>query len=475
MEKKSLLFLIVLLMGSFGFIKAQIVDFETGDFSQHEFTNDGDYAWTVVVEECGNHFAQSSNGGVASSTSTLSATHDFATDGYIAFEYNCMGEGSSTYWDHCDFLIDGEIIFTHGSDHTGWDSFIQLLSAGSHTFTWSYTKDGSVNPTGDYFAIDNILFEEGFPCVAPTSLQVSGITMVASWNGIADVYTLQYRAQGTTTWNTIPNITENTTTLPALDFGTYEAQVQADCDAGNWASTTFSVNDPSNYNVCVILEAHDVWGDGSGYQMLLDADATAYGTIIPETGGLTSSGDAPAGLYDNFEFLIPEDADGSTTTVHIVFDGEVAVMIPAGIYDWCIVNPTPGDRLWIASSQGSCPGRYDNFEFEADRTYRFLISNYGTNDGVELLVGGGSAPSTTVENMEKVMSIYPNPASEKIVVTSEVTVNEYKVYDVTGAEVMSNKVNNGTFEVNVDNLAAGVYYMRIYSDGLVQSKKFVVE
>ena len=760
MVKKSLLFLAVLLMGSFGFIKAQTVDFETGDFSQHDFTNDATYAWTIVTEGS-NHFAQSGNGGVASTSSTLSATHDFATAGYIAFDYNCMGEGSSTYWDHCDFLIDGSQIFTHGADHTGWDSFLQVLSAGSHTFTWSYTKDGSVNPTGDYFAIDNIVFGEGSPCVAPTSLSVSGNTMVATWNGVADVYTFQYRAEGTTSWTTISNITANTTTLPTLDYGTYEAQVQADCDAGNWTSTTFTVNDPSNYNVCVILEAHDVWGDGSGYQMLLDADATAYGTIIPESGGLTSSGNAPAGLYDNFEFLIPEDADGNLTTTHIVFDGEVAIMIPAGTYDWCIVNPTPGDRLWIASSQGPCPGRYDNFEFEADHTYRFVLGVYGSNDGVEMIVSGG-ASSTTIgsaavtnyaapaynahpnvgltvptgahysiqsatwycngtamtssdtfndesasyymgvvfapesgydfadnvnvtfngsataydaanshlnsdgtyyaqtiayhvvnaliydfedstmqgwttidadgdgytwvlgseamdygyghdgsvdmvlsqsyinsagalnpdnylvtptkaaynyfsffacaqdaayasehfgvavstgsnnnasdfvmlqewtmtsksakgeaktkgtraqgnwyeytvdlsayagqeiwiairhfnctdwfyldvddiavgigdavnETEANIMSVYPNPATEKLVVTSEAIVNEYTVYDVTGAAVMSNKVNNNTFEINVDNLAAGVYYIRIYSNGLVQSKKFVVE
>ena len=44
----------------------------------------------------------------------------------------------------------------------------------------------------------------------------------------------------------------------------------------------------------VTLTADDVWGDGSGYQMLLDADANAYGTIIPATGPLTSSGNADA-------------------------------------------------------------------------------------------------------------------------------------------------------------------------------------
>jgi hypothetical protein len=30
------------------------------------------------------------------------------------------------------------------------------VAAGEHTFTWTYSKDGSVNPTGDFFALDNI-------------------------------------------------------------------------------------------------------------------------------------------------------------------------------------------------------------------------------------------------------------------------------------------------------------------------------
>ncbi|MBP5643285.1 MAG: choice-of-anchor J domain-containing protein, partial [Bacteroidales bacterium] len=117
-----------------------VIDFETGDFSQYDFNNTSSYAWTVV-EEDGNHYMKSGNAGVASSTSTISATHVFESDGYIAFDYNCMGEGSSTFWDHCDFAIDGTQIFTHGADHQGWDSFLQELAAGSHTFTWSYTKD----------------------------------------------------------------------------------------------------------------------------------------------------------------------------------------------------------------------------------------------------------------------------------------------------------------------------------------------
>lgn len=30
------------------------------------------------------------------------------------------------------------------------------VPGGTHTLTWSYSKDGSVNPVGDYFAVDNV-------------------------------------------------------------------------------------------------------------------------------------------------------------------------------------------------------------------------------------------------------------------------------------------------------------------------------
>ena len=148
---------------------------------------------------------------------------------------------------------------------------------------------------------------------------------------------------------------------------------------------------PEGY-CAVVLAADDVWQDGSGYQMLLDADATAYGTIIPTTGGLTTSGDASDAVYAEFEYKIPENADGSLYTSNIIIDDAVTLMIPAGIYDYCITNPTPGDRVWIASSNGNIPGRYDDFEFAAGATYVFYVSFGGQNDQVDLEVIDPNAP-----------------------------------------------------------------------------------
>ena len=153
---------------------------------------------------------------------------------------------------------------------------------------------------------------------------------------------------------------------------------------------------PEGY-ASVTLTAGNVWDDGTGYQMLLDEDAIAYGTIIPETGGLTTSGDASADVYAEFEYKIPENADGAMTTQNIVLDNSITILIPAGVYDWCITNPTPGDRVWIASANGSIGGRYDDFEFASGAAYEFVVSLGGQNDQVDLVVDDPTAPAIPTE------------------------------------------------------------------------------
>ena len=156
----------------------------------------------------------------------------------------------------------------------------------------------------------------------------------------------------------------------------------------------------------VTLEAHDVWGDGSGYQMLFDADTVAIGPngVVPETGPLTTSGDASSDIYDLFEYKIPENADGSLTTENVIVDGSVSILIPAGVYDYVITNPTPDDRVWIASDGGDVPGRWNNVQFSAGINYVFTITldESSGNDAVGLTATApgqaGTAPeSTSVE------------------------------------------------------------------------------
>ena len=144
----------------------------------------------------------------------------------------------------------------------------------------------------------------------------------------------------------------------------------------------------------IILEAHNVWGDGSGYQMLLDADHNLYGDKIPEKGALWDNANPPADLYNSFEYKIPGNADPSTTPQYMVVDGEGYVDIPAGVYDFCIAAPEAGKKIWIAGDKDG-PTRADDYRFEAGKTYRFTM--YAPD-------GGGDAAKLTITQTGEVQT-----------------------------------------------------------------------
>lgn len=156
----------------------------------------------------------------------------------------------------------------------------------------------------------------------------------------------------------------------------------------------------------IILEADDVWGDGSGYQMLLDADANTSGVLwdsshyIYVDGEQYSGGDLPSSYYDEFEYIIPTNAaDGSLEAPNSVVTGSVTITIPAGTYDFIILNPTPGDRIYVAAAAGDVDTANDDFVFEAGKTYHFTMQKFGDNDGAALEVTSPMGEWTVVENV----------------------------------------------------------------------------
>ena len=118
------------------------------------FATSFDYPWTNIVE--GDRvYARSGNQGVHSSTSLLVTDVTLAHDGTVSFDYKAWGEGGN--YDACIFLVDGTQLFSYGSKQNSWVNYTAPLTAGTHTLTWCYDKDGSINPEGDYFAVDNVV------------------------------------------------------------------------------------------------------------------------------------------------------------------------------------------------------------------------------------------------------------------------------------------------------------------------------
>ena len=120
-----------------------------------QFSSAGNYPW-ITVNADGRSYAQSGNQGIASSTSELTATVNLSQSYTLSFDFRAWGEGSSTAWDRCVFSIDGVEQFRYGALDNDWETYMVEIPAGNHTLSWSYSKDSSVNPDGDFFAIDNV-------------------------------------------------------------------------------------------------------------------------------------------------------------------------------------------------------------------------------------------------------------------------------------------------------------------------------
>ncbi|MBO2522377.1 MAG: hypothetical protein CW336_00730 [Bacteroidetes bacterium] len=145
-----------------------IVDFETGDFSQAEFTLPAQYPWAITTTNPyeGTYCMKSTCEGVASGVSSIEATVD------VPFEEAKMGfyvrVSSETNYDKFHFYIDG---VEKGSALSGELPYAYKefsVTGGTHTYKWEYAKDGSVNANDDCIYVDNItMFRKDEP-VPPT-------------------------------------------------------------------------------------------------------------------------------------------------------------------------------------------------------------------------------------------------------------------------------------------------------------------
>lgn len=146
-------------------------DFETGDLSTIPWVTSGNRSWSIIAQSnvpphnplVGNYVAKTPLLGNNESAS-LSVTLNVAS-GYMSYWYFLSSESSERsdsltcdpcYFDQLIFTIDGSA--TKLAQTNDWVRVSFPVSAGTHTFTWTYIKDGSVTSGLDAGWIDYIEF-----------------------------------------------------------------------------------------------------------------------------------------------------------------------------------------------------------------------------------------------------------------------------------------------------------------------------
>lgn len=77
-------------------------------------------------------------------------------------------------------------------------------------------------------------------------------------------------------------------------------------------------------------------------------------------------------------------------------------------------------------------------------------------------------------SMENTTMVYPNPAKDVINVTAASNINSIEVYSITGQLLISENGNDMQSQINVSELANGIYMMKISTEDGVINKKFNV-
>ena len=138
-------------------------NFETIDFSAHDWQLAGQSDWYIQDDEVhdGNYAARSGDIG-NSQFSEISVEYNVMNSGSISFAAKVSSEqgNSGTIYDHLTFYIDGEQMTLLGGE-LDWNEYSFMVSAGQHTFRWVYEKDTAGSSGDDCAWIDRIIFPPG--------------------------------------------------------------------------------------------------------------------------------------------------------------------------------------------------------------------------------------------------------------------------------------------------------------------------
>ena len=82
---------------------------------------------------------------------------------------------------------------------------------------------------------------------------------------------------------------------------------------------------------------------------------------------------------------------------------------------------------------------------------------------------------SVIEISDSKLNVYPNPVVTELVITNESAITSCEIYTITGEMVYNLSCNTTNVVVNVENLTAGSYIVRIAAEGTVQTRRFIKE
>ena len=288
----------------------------------------------------------------------------------------------------------------------------------------------------------------------------------------------------------------NAQVIQSNDFDSYTAGAHmAQSDSINWTTWSnlpgsaedgyiSSVQASSGTNSLMISKDNDqVWilGDSTtgkyelSFKIYVPADSTAYFNVLHKFAGGASE-------WSNECYILPHDSSfrlyvGGNDTAHILFTFDTWHTIKYGVdlsSDFVyMMYDTDTVFSWPWSLDGS--GNTGLVQIGAMDFYGYDLYSAGN---VRLYVDDvkfENIVNVATKDLKESSSLkmFPNPVSDVLNIRTSKTMKTAKILDMSGSVIKSYNVNDRNFQINVENLASGLYYIQMNFGTSIAVRKFV--
>lgn len=367
-------------------------------------------------------------------------------------------------------------------------------SATSSTFDWDNDGTGDNDDTEDLLNVVagtyNLVLIDNNNCEAtlqatvtePTAISISGSTIDLDCNGDTDGEVNINVTGGTVAtdysydWNSGAHTTADIT---GLIGGSYNLTVT---DDNNCAETSsFTINEPDAVAVSESIIDVDCNGNSTGEiditvtggtiatdysydwnsgafstEDLTGLAAGSYNVVVTDDNNCTGSG--------SYTVNEPTAISGSATSTDEINgnDGSIDLTVSGGTsaytYSWTGPN---GFTSTDEDPTGLEAGTYDVT----------VTDNNGCTFMTQAVVGSQVGLD---ENAKISLKLYPNPTQGTFFVDAQSNIDMIHILDASGKVLLTKEVNNSNFEMDMNTMENGVYFIKLQSNESIQTIRLVL-
>jgi hypothetical protein len=105
--------------------------------------------------------------------------------------------------------------------------------------------------------------------------------------------------------------------------------------------------------------------------------------------------------------------------------------------------------------------------------FAWAAGGFGVTKYFTYIVGNDCATASIDKNNLLEISLYPNPASNRLNISAANTIQNAEIYNVLGKKVMNVTINKTSESIDISNLASGVYMIKYNIENSIGTAKFI--